>query len=73
MVDSPLSEDDVRAALRASLEEGGWIDPRFCPASLANAMVDEALMDMSRLAESFGVGSVVRRRLSKYAAHFPVE
>jgi hypothetical protein len=73
VVDTPLSEGEVREALRSSLEAGGWLDPRIFPDELAQALVDEALDDMRTVAEHFPVGSVVRRRLDTYAVHESVD
>lgn len=66
VIDSDLSEAEVREALRSSLEAGGWLDPAFTPPPLADLMVEEALSDMTDVASHFPVGSVVRRRLSQY-------
>lgn len=65
VVEIKLSEDDVREALTSSLEAGGWISPSV-PPDLAVAMVEQALEDMRRVADHFPLGSVVRRRLSRY-------
>ena len=66
VVDTNLSLDEVRAALRSSLEAGGWLDPAMCTSEAADAIADEHLQDVRRVAEHFPVGSVVRRRQTKY-------
>lgn len=66
VIDSELDESDVREALRSSLEAGGWLDPTLIPADQASRMVGESMAYMSRIAEHFPVGSVVRRRVSMY-------
>ncbi len=71
VVESPLSEDDVRVALRASLEAGGWIDPDVHTDAEVEPILDEVLGEVKTVAEHFAPGSVVRRRLSQYAERFP--
>ncbi|MCW2857768.1 MAG: hypothetical protein JWR52_3383 [Marmoricola sp.] len=66
VTDSDLGREEIREALRSSLEAGGWLDPTICTADLAEAMVEESLHDVFRVAEHFPAGSVVRRRLSQY-------
>lgn len=66
VVESDLTLAEVEEALRSSLEAGGWLDPAFCTAELAREIVDEVCGDMRHVAQHFPVGSVVRRRISKY-------
>ena len=67
VVESALSERDVRQALRSSLQAGGWISGRV-PDELADQLVEEVMDDLRRVAAHFPVGSVVRRRLDVYRA-----
>lgn len=68
VVETDLRQDEVREALRSSLEAGGWLDPECLLPKEADAIVDQALHDVCRVAERFPIGSVVRRRLSQYSA-----
>ncbi len=73
VVETDMAPEDVREAIRSSLETGGWLDPAFCPPDLAQAMLTEILDDVRRVANHFPVGSVVRRRIDQYyvGTHFP--
>ena len=66
VIESALTLQEIREALRSSLHAGGWLDPAFCTTQLAQEMVAELLGDMRRVASHFPVGSVVRRRIDKY-------
>jgi hypothetical protein len=63
VTDSPLTELDVRAALTASLEAGGWLDPRVHSPIEADQIIDEILGDIADVTAHFAVGTVVRRHL----------
>ncbi len=68
VVDRPLGPEDLREALRSSLEAGGWLDPAFCPPDLAVEVVEGLAAEVRALAEHFPLGSIVRRRLDRYTA-----
>jgi hypothetical protein len=50
--------------VRASLEDGGWIDETI-PDDDAEAMIDEAVGMIRHVAEHFPVGTVVSTRLGQ--------
>ena len=66
VVDSELSENDLREALRASLVAGGYLPPGYFHKAEEQAILNELLSENRALAEAFPVGSVVRRRLEHY-------
>ena len=66
VVESDLRVEEVREALRSSLEAGGWLNPAYFAPDEIEAIVKEGLQDVRRVAEHFPVGSVVRRRLSQF-------
>lgn len=66
VTESDLTRADVREALRSSLEAGGWLDPLYVTAQEGDTLVNEARLNMARVAAHFPTGSVVRRRLSRY-------
>lgn len=68
VADLELTEDDVTSAVRSSLEAGGWINPAWCPAELADQMVAEVLDLVHTVAAHFPVGTVVRRSNYQYYA-----
>jgi hypothetical protein len=59
-----LSTTDLGLAVRASLEDGGWIDESV-PEDEANAVIDEAVAMIRHVAEHFPVGTVVGTRLGQ--------
>lgn len=61
VVDSPLTEADVRQTIRASLADGGWLDPAWCSPELADEQVDEALRVILAITARFAAGAVLRR------------
>ena len=63
VVESELSEADVREAVRASLDSGGWLNPAFCSDEMAAEMVDDAMASITTVANHFPAGVVLRRRL----------
>lgn len=65
VVESELSEPDVREAILTSLTDGGWIDPDRTPRADAEALVDEALARVVAVADHFSPGTVVGRRLER--------
>lgn len=58
-----LSPDDIRRALRDSLEAGGWIDPSFCTSEQADEWVEDLYEQTQELVRQLPVGAIVRRRL----------
>jgi hypothetical protein len=62
VVDSPLSESDVREAVRGGLEDRGRIDPDRTTRDEADRLVDEAITRVAAVAEHFPVDTVVGRR-----------
>lgn len=57
----PLSEAEVREAIRSSLRDGGWFDAG--EPELAEQMVAEAWQRIEHVATHFEVGTVLGRRL----------
>ena len=53
-------------AVRSSLVAGGWLDPAWVSEAQTRTIVGEVVPDMTTVAAHFPLGSVVRRRLSKY-------
>lgn len=68
VVECPLSEAEIREAVRSSLEAGGWIDPTRMQPHLAKWIVDETLETIAEVAAHFPVGSVVRRHIWQFFA-----
>lgn len=66
VAETPVPLEEVREALKSSLEAGGWLDPARCTPDEAEALVEAALQDMLRVAKQFPVGRVVRRRLWQF-------
>lgn len=66
VTESALEESDVRIALRASLEAGGWLDPRYVSASQAEGILDEIVDDISAITQHYPAGTIVRRHLWKF-------
>ena len=66
VVSTELTEGEVRLALRASLEEGGWLPPDCLTAEEQEAIVDDYLTYLRGVADYFPAGSIVRRQLHKY-------
>ncbi len=59
----PLSDAEVREAIRSSMRAGGWLDPSFCSEKLAEEMVEEAWNRIRQVATHFEVGTVLGRSL----------
>lgn len=64
---SALAPADVREALRASLHQGGWLDPQIVPPREVQDLLDEILDTVSTIASHFGEGSVVRRNVWQFS------
>jgi hypothetical protein len=62
--DRELSAGDLDLAVRASLEDGGWIDTSV-PDDEAKAVIDEAVGMIRHVAEHFPAGTVVGTRLGQ--------
>lgn len=62
VVDSALTEADVRLALRGALQDRGRIDPDRTTRDDAEQAVEEALTRIVAVAEHFAVDTVVGRR-----------
>lgn len=59
-----MSQADLALAVRASLEDGGWID-ESTPAEDSREMIDEAIGLIRQAAVSFPAGTVVGTRLGE--------
>ena len=59
----PLSESEVREAIRSSLHAGGWLDPSLCSRTVADQLVDEAWNRIRHVATHYPVGTVLGRSL----------
>lgn len=66
VVETQLSRTEVREALRSSLQEGGWLDPKFVSATIEREILDGLLHEVAEIAEAFPVGTQIRRRLSLF-------
>lgn len=66
VVETDLSEADVRLAFRASLQDSGWLPPGMFSDAEQRAIVNDFLAPVCSIAEEFPVGSAVRRRLDDY-------
>ncbi len=62
--DRSISMSDLEVAVRASLEDGGYIDAA-APHEDDQAMIDEAIDLIRRVSELFPVGTVVGTRLGQ--------
>ncbi|CAN5578648.1 hypothetical protein BH23ACT6_BH23ACT6_06320 [soil metagenome] len=67
VADLPLSEPEVREAIRSGLEAGGWLDPAFCSPAESQDLVEDAWQRASMVAKHFTVGTVVGRRWTRYS------
>lgn len=70
VIESSLTGHDLREALAASLEAGGWIACSSALDSDEEAWIDDLIRLIRQVAEHFPVGTVVRRRLTQYAPRF---
>lgn len=66
VVDSPLTEAEIRHATRASLADGGWLDPSWCSPELAREQLDEAFRNFTSIASDFPAGTVLRRSFDNF-------
>lgn len=62
--DRSISTGNLEVAVRASLEDGGYIDAAH-PHEDDQAMIDEAIDLIRRVTEAFPVGTVVGTRLGR--------
>lgn len=68
VVESRLGPDEVRIALEASLEAGGWLDPAWRGERERADVVAGHLEIIQAIAANFTLGRVIRRRLWKFNA-----
>ncbi|MGO0575018.1 DUF7715 family protein [Ornithinimicrobium panacihumi] len=65
-IESPLTEDEVREALRSSLVVGGWLDAATHPPGSTDPLLEQLLAYMRGVAREIPAGTVVRRRLNEF-------
>lgn len=68
VVDTELTEEDLRLALRASLEEGGWLPPGCFTAEEEASIINDYLAYVRDVADYFPAGSIVRRQMRRFFA-----